>query len=83
MAPEATQYIVGAYRIDFVLSIAAKLGLECDRIAALEAAGWRLMHVTWDDVTVRPFETISRLRRALLERTIAAAPQILAVRGRA
>jgi very-short-patch-repair endonuclease len=76
--PEATQYRVGPYRIDFALSIVRKLGLECDgfewhgnrlawkrdrrRIAALEAEGWRLVHVTWDDVDDRPVETIERVR---------------------
>jgi predicted transcriptional regulator of viral defense system len=56
ITPEATQHRVGSYRIDFVLSFACKLGLECDgfewhgnhlawkrdrrRVAALEAAGW-------------------------------------------
>src|SRR5262249_44895723 len=78
MTPEATQYRVGEYRIDFVLSLACKRGLECDgfdwhgnrlawkrdrrRIAFLEAEGWRLTHVTWDDVTERPDETLARLR---------------------
>jgi very-short-patch-repair endonuclease len=77
--PEATQHIVGPYRIDFVLSLARKLGLECDgferhgnrlawkadrrRIAALEAAGWRLVHVTWDDVCDRPLESMDRIRK--------------------
>ncbi len=77
---EATQHQVGHYRIDFVLSIARKLGLECDgfewhgnrlawkrdrrRIAALEAAGWRVVHVTWDDVSERPLETVDRIRLA-------------------
>ncbi len=78
ITPEATQHRVGPYRIDFVLSIARRLGLECDgfewhgnrlawkrdrrRIAALEAAGWRLTHLTWDDVTDRPRESIDRVR---------------------
>ena len=78
ITPEATQHRVGPYRIDFVLSIARRLGLECDgfewhgnrlawkrdrrRIAALEAAGWRLTHLTWNDVTDRPRESIDRVR---------------------
>ncbi len=82
ITPEATQHRVGPHRIDFVLSIARKLGLECDgfewhghrlawkrdrrRIAALEAAGWRVMHVTWDDVSDRPLETIDRIRTAMI-----------------
>ncbi len=31
----------------------------------LEAAGWRIVLVTWDDVTMRPAETIDRLLLAL------------------
>jgi very-short-patch-repair endonuclease len=79
IVPEATQHAVPPYRIDFVLSLARQLGLECDgfewhgnrlawkrdrrRIAALEVAGWRLTHVTWDDVCDRPAETIERIRK--------------------
>ena len=53
------------------------LALECDgfewhgdrlawkrdrrRVAFLEARGWRLIHVTWEDVTHHPVETIQRL----------------------
>jgi len=96
--PEATQYVVPPYRIDFVLSVALQLGLECDgfewhgnrlawkrdrrRIAALEAAGWRLLHVTWDDVTLRANETISRIRQSVAARTTSATPLIHAVRDR-
>ena len=35
------------------------------RIARLEALGWRLLHVTWDDVTLHPRETIGRIREAV------------------
>lgn len=35
------------------------------RAAALEAQRWRIVHVTWDDVTRRPEETIARLQFAL------------------
>ena len=31
-------------------------------IAELEAAGWRVMHLTWEDVTNRPEETVHRIR---------------------
>ncbi len=75
--PDATQHRVGPYRLDFVW-LRRMLALECDgfdwhggrlawkrdrrRIAYLEARGWDLVHVTWDDVTRRPDETIERLR---------------------
>ena len=58
-----------------------RVGCECDgfeshgnrlawkrdrrRLAWLEAAGWRIVAVTWDDVTLRPAETIDRLVLAL------------------
>jgi very-short-patch-repair endonuclease len=80
LRPPANQLVVGRYRIDFAWP-ALLLGLECDgfehhgrrlvwkqdrrRIAALEAAGWRLVHVTWDDVARHPDETVARLRRAV------------------
>jgi hypothetical protein len=35
------------------------------RLAAIEAMGWRLVHVTWADVVERPAETLDRIRRAL------------------
>ena len=35
------------------------------RVAAIEAAGWRLLHVTWDDVTRSPQQTLDRIRLAL------------------
>jgi very-short-patch-repair endonuclease len=35
------------------------------RIAALEAAKWHLVHVTWEDVTKRRAETVERVRVAL------------------
>lgn len=68
------------YRLDFAwpkLRVAA----ECDgfethgsrlawkrdrrRLAALESMGWRIVHITWDDVTGRPAETLDRLALAL------------------
>jgi very-short-patch-repair endonuclease len=86
------------FRLDFVW-LAILLGIECDgfdwhgnrlawkrdrrRIARLEDLGWWLLHVTWDDVTQRPDETISRIRQAIATRRIAAAPPTLALRGRA
>jgi very-short-patch-repair endonuclease len=68
------------YRVDFVW-VDARLIVECDgfawhgqhlawkrdrrRIAALEAAGWRVVHVTWDDVVKYPAETLFRIATAL------------------
>ncbi|MEO6469374.1 MAG: DUF559 domain-containing protein [Acidimicrobiia bacterium] len=38
------------------------------RVAALERLGWRVLIVTWDDVTMRPRETLDRIALALAER---------------
>jgi len=38
------------------------------RTAALERLGWRLVVVTWDDVTRRPKETLDRIAVVLAER---------------
>ena len=38
------------------------------RVAALERLGWRVLIVTWDDVTMRPRETLDRIAMALTER---------------
>jgi very-short-patch-repair endonuclease len=38
------------------------------RTASLEAAGWRLTFVTWDDVTKHPNETLDRIAAAYAER---------------
>ena len=40
------------------------------RVAAFEAVGWRLVHVTWDDVTKRRAETVDRIRVALAGRLV-------------
>jgi len=74
-APER-QYRLGGYRLDFAWSTVL-IACECDgfehhgarlawkrdrtRLAAIEAAGWRVVHVTWDDVTRRPEQTLERL----------------------
>jgi very-short-patch-repair endonuclease len=74
------QYAVGAYRLDFAwpwLWVAA----ECDgferhgtrlawkrdraRIAAIEHAGWRIVHFTWDDITSAPTRSVERVALAL------------------
>ena len=43
------------------------------RVAALERLGWRVLIVTWDDVTRRRAETLDRIAMALAERTRLAA----------
>jgi very-short-patch-repair endonuclease len=37
------------------------------RCAAIEALGLRIVHITWDDVTGRPDETVERLWLAISE----------------
>jgi very-short-patch-repair endonuclease len=74
------QYPVGRYRLDFAWP-ALRIACECDgfehqgsrlawkrdraRLAAIEAAGWRIVHVTWADVTRHPDQTLDRLELAL------------------
>jgi very-short-patch-repair endonuclease/predicted transcriptional regulator of viral defense system len=43
------------------------------RVAALERLGWRVLVVTWDDVTQRRAETLDRIAMALAERARLAA----------
>lgn len=87
--PDITQHRVGDYRIDFAW-VRRMLGVECDgyewhgnrlawkrdrrRVAFLEAQGWRLIHLTWDDVTLRPDETIARVREAIRRSPLARDP---------
>ena len=68
------------YRLDFAWP-QRQVAVECDgfethgyrlawkrdrrRLAALEGMGWRIVHVTWDDVTRRPDETLHRVVLAL------------------
>jgi very-short-patch-repair endonuclease len=70
------QVPVGRFRLDFAWP-SRRIGCECDgfehhgsrlawkrdrgRLAAIEAAGWRLVHVTWADVTGEPEQTLDRL----------------------
>jgi very-short-patch-repair endonuclease len=74
------QVAVGRYRIDFACS-ARRVGSECEgfeyhgnrlawkrdkrRTAWLESQQWRLTFVTWDDVTLRPEETLNRIAFAI------------------
>lgn len=76
------QVPVGRYRIDFGLA-GIRRGVECEgfeyhgsrlkwkqdkkRTAWIEAQGWRLTFVSWDDVTKRPEQTLQRIALALEE----------------
>ncbi len=79
---DAAQFPVGDYRIDHAWP-GVRVGCESDgfawhgnrlqwkcdrrRIATIEAAGWRLVHVTWEDATRQPTQTIERIRLALAQ----------------
>jgi len=74
------QHPVGQFRLDFAWP-SARVGCECDgfehhgarlawkrdrrRLAAIEVARWRVIHVTWTDVTREPDQTLDRLAFAL------------------
>ena len=76
----ARQFPLGRYRIDFAFE-PLRVGVECEgfeyhgnrlqwkrdkrRTSWIEAQGWRLVFVSWDDVTLRPAETLDRIRYAL------------------
>lgn len=80
LPPPARQYRVGRFRLDFAWP-SLRTACECDgfehhgsrlawkrdrgRLAAIEAAGWRIVHVTWADVTREPDQTLDRLALAL------------------
>jgi very-short-patch-repair endonuclease len=77
------QLWVGRFRIDFAW-VPQLFGVECEgfevhgrrlqwkrdkrRTATLERMGWRLMFVTWEDVTQHPEETLERIAIALRNR---------------
>ena len=74
------QYQLDRYRLDHAWP-EARVGIEADgfqyhgrwllwkrdrrRIATIESLGWRLVHVTWEDVTRAPAQTLDRLALAL------------------
>jgi very-short-patch-repair endonuclease len=74
------QFQIGRFRLDFAWP-AARIACECDgfehhgarlawkrdrrRLAAIEAARWRIVQVTWADVTTEPTQTLDRLAIAL------------------
>jgi very-short-patch-repair endonuclease len=80
------QVPVGQYRVDFMWR-EARLVAECDgfeahaghlrwkrdrrRLADIELRGYRVIHITWDDVTARADDTLARVRIALVERGFA------------
>ena len=83
IARPTRQLWVGRFRIDFAW-VPQLLGVECEgfevhgrrlqwkrdkrRAAMLERVGWRLMFVTWEDVTRHPEETLERIAIALTTR---------------
>jgi very-short-patch-repair endonuclease len=80
LRPDVIQHPVERFRLDFAW-LRRLFAVEADgfewhgnrlawkrdrrRIARLEALGWSIVHVTWEDVTDRPEETVDRIRRAL------------------
>jgi very-short-patch-repair endonuclease len=74
------QHPVGRLRLDSAWP-AMRVACECDgfehhgshlawrrdrvRLAAIEAAEWRVVHVTWDDVTREALQTLDRLAHSL------------------
>jgi very-short-patch-repair endonuclease len=80
LPPSVPQYHVGDYRLDRAWP-ESRVGIEADgfqfhgrrfqwkrdrrRAATIEAAGWRLIHVTWEDLTETPRRTLDRLAIAL------------------
>jgi len=70
------QHPIGRYRVDFAWPD-ARVAVECDgfehhgyrlawkrdrrRLAEIEAQHWRVVIVTWDDVTSRPDQTVDRI----------------------
>lgn len=74
------QQPVASFRLDFAWPD-SMVAVECDgfawhgnrlqwkrdrrRVAAIEALGWRVLFVTWDDVTERPDQTLHRIELAL------------------
>ena len=74
------QFPLGTFRLDFARP-ELRLGVECEgfeyhgsrlqwkqdkkRTAWIEAQGWRLLFVSWDDVTLEPQQTLDRVALAL------------------
>jgi very-short-patch-repair endonuclease len=80
LQPSEAQYRIGGYRVDRAwpecrVAVEAdgfqhhgkRLGWKRDRrrIAAIEAMHWRIVHVTWEDVTRAPSRTLDRIASAL------------------
>jgi very-short-patch-repair endonuclease len=80
LPPSVAQFPIGRYRLDRAWPD-RRYAVEADgfqhhgtrlawkrdrrRIADIEAMGWRITIVTWDDVTKRPDQTLDRIRDAL------------------
>jgi very-short-patch-repair endonuclease len=80
LPPSIAQYRVANYRVDWAWP-GHRVAIEADgfrhhgqhlewkrdrrRIAAIEALGWRIVHVTWDDVTKKSTQTLDRIALAL------------------
>jgi len=80
LPPSVPQFRLGQYRLDRAWP-APRLAVGADgfqhhgrrlvwkrdrrRVAAIEANGWRVMHVTWDDVVHAPAQTLDRIGHAL------------------
>jgi very-short-patch-repair endonuclease len=82
LPPPERQFPIGRFRLDFAWR-RLRVACECDgfehhgarlawkrdrrRLAAIEAARWRIVLVTWADVTREPSQTVERLALALGE----------------
>ena len=47
-----------------------------NRLASIEAMGWRVLQVTWDDVVARPEETLQRINFALTSHSLRHDPRV-------
>jgi very-short-patch-repair endonuclease len=80
LPPSEVQYRIGSYRVDRAWP-AHRVAVEADgfhhhgkrlewkrdrqRIATIEAKGWRIVRLTWDDVTRQATQTVDRIAFAL------------------
>jgi very-short-patch-repair endonuclease len=80
LPPSVAQYRIGPYRVDRAWPD-RRVAVEADgfrhhgqslewkrdrrRVAEIEAHGWRIVHVTWDDVMKEPSQTLDRIALAL------------------
>jgi very-short-patch-repair endonuclease len=80
LPPSVAQYRIATYRVDRAWP-EHRVAIEADgfrhhgqhlewkrdraRTAAIEALGWRIVHVTWDDVMKQPSQTLDRIALSL------------------